>query len=159
MIRIVQASLVILMFTTVNEPASSKSLNADFWLFGEFTQNVPCRGDGSDPAELKARISPDQIEAEAGVCTFLDTRSEADRLKAHALCQFPAGPSWAISHLLRSPTAPLILSIGMAPIPQFSIAVQNRGCSRRIPIGHGSSVVRRHETTHRCATAGKPGKQ
>ena len=92
MIRIVQASLVILMFTTVNEPASGKSLNADFWLFGEFTQNVPCRGDGSDPAELKARISPDQIEAEAGVCTFLDTRSEADRLKAHALCQFPAGP-------------------------------------------------------------------
>jgi len=80
------------MFTTVNEPASSKSLNADFWLFGEFTQNVPCRGDGRDPAELKARISPDQIEAEAGVCTFLDTRSEADRLKAHALCQFPAGP-------------------------------------------------------------------
>ena len=92
MIRIVQASLVILMFTTVNEPASSKSLGSDFWLFGEFTQNVPCRGDGSDPAELKARISPDQIEAEAGVCTFLDTRSEADRLKAHALCQFPAGP-------------------------------------------------------------------
>jgi hypothetical protein len=92
MIRIVQASLVILMFTTVNEPASSKSLNADFWLFGEFTQNVPCRGDGSDPAELKARISPDQIEAKAGACKFLDTRSEADRLKAHALCQFPAGP-------------------------------------------------------------------
>ena len=92
MIRIVQASLVILMFTTVNEPASSKSLGSDFWLFGEFTQNVPCRGDGSDPAELKARISPDQIEAEAGVCTFLDTRSEADRLKAQTLCQFPAGP-------------------------------------------------------------------
>jgi hypothetical protein len=61
-------------------------------LFGEFTQNVPCRGDGSDPAELKARISPDQIEAKAGACKFLDTRSEADRLKAHALCQFPAGP-------------------------------------------------------------------
>ena len=92
MIRIVQASLVILMFTTVNEPASSKSLGSDFCLFGEFTQNVPCRGDGSDPAELKAWISPDQIEAKAGVCKFLDTRSEADRLKAQALCQFPAGP-------------------------------------------------------------------
>ena len=92
MIRIVQASLSILMFTTLNEPASSESLSSDFWLFGEFTQNVPCRGDGSDPAELKARISPDQIEAKAGVCKFLDTRSEADRLKAHALCQFPAGP-------------------------------------------------------------------
>ena len=90
MIRIVQASLSILMFTTVNEPASSKSLNADFWLLGEFTQNVPCRGDGSDPAELKARISPDQIEAKAGVCKFLDVRSGS--LKAHALCQFPAGP-------------------------------------------------------------------
>jgi hypothetical protein len=92
MIRIMQASLSILIFTTVNEPASSKSLGADFWLLGEFTQNVPCRGDGSDPAELQARISSDQIEAKAGVCKFLDTKSEADRLKAHALCQFPAGP-------------------------------------------------------------------
>jgi hypothetical protein len=92
MIRAVQASFFILMFTTVNEPASSKSLSSDFWLFGEFTQNVPCRGDGSDPAELKARISPDQIESKAGVCKFLDTQPEANRLKAHALCQFPAGP-------------------------------------------------------------------
>jgi hypothetical protein len=67
-------------------------LSSDHWLLGEFTQNAPCKGDASDPAELRARISTDQIESKAGVCKFLDTQPEANRLKAHALCQFPAGP-------------------------------------------------------------------
>ena len=73
-------------------PAASKLLSSDHWLLGEFTQNAPCKGDASDPAELRARISTDQIESKAGVCKFLDTQPEANRLKAHALCQFPAGP-------------------------------------------------------------------
>ena len=37
------------------------------WLLGNFTQNAPCKGDGSDPAELKVRIATDQIESESGV--------------------------------------------------------------------------------------------
>ena len=86
MIRIAQAIFVILILaTTTNAPAGSKSLNSDHWLLGEFTQNVPCKGDGSDPTELKARIFPDQIESKVGVCKFLDTQPESDRLKAHAL--------------------------------------------------------------------------
>jgi hypothetical protein len=40
----------------------------------------------------KARISTDQIESKIGVCKFLDAHPESDRLKAHALCQFPDGP-------------------------------------------------------------------
>jgi hypothetical protein len=31
------------------------------WLLGNFTQNAPCKGDGSDPAELKVRIAADQV--------------------------------------------------------------------------------------------------
>ncbi len=130
MICIVQASLSILMFTTVNEPANSKSLNADFWLFGEFTQNVPCRGDGSDPAELKARISPDQIEAKAGACKFLDIGQKRIASKPMRFVNFRPDRSSAISHLLRNPTAPLISLIVMARTPQFSIAVQNEKTSR-----------------------------
>lgn len=93
MIRIAQATSIILVpANTTNAPAASKFLSSDHWLLGEFTQNAPCRGDGSDPAELRARISNEQIESKAGVCEFLDTQPEPDRLKAHALCQFPAGP-------------------------------------------------------------------
>ena len=93
MIRIAQATSIILVLANTNDaPAASKLLSSDHWLLGEFTQNAPCKGDASDPAELRARISTDQIESKAGVCKFLDTQPEANRLKAHALCQFPAGP-------------------------------------------------------------------
>ena len=78
--------------TTTSAQAGSGSLSADSWLLGEFTQNVPCKGDGSDPVELKARISADQIESKAGVCKFLDARTDGNRLKAHVECHFPAGP-------------------------------------------------------------------
>jgi hypothetical protein len=93
MIRIGQAIFTILTAAiTMIAPVSGKSLNPDHWVVGEYTQNAPCKGDGSDPAELKARISSDQIESKARTCKFLDTQSEANRLKAHALCQFPLGP-------------------------------------------------------------------
>ena len=93
MIRITQAIFAILILANaLGAQAGSKSLSSDFWLLGEFTQNAPCKGDGSDPAELRARISTDQIESKAGVCEFLDTQPETNRLKVHALCQFPAGP-------------------------------------------------------------------
>jgi hypothetical protein len=92
MIRITQAILVILILTATDARTGSNSLSPDFWLLGEFTQNAPCKGDGTDPAELKARISTDHIDSKAGVCKFLDTQPESNRLKAHALCQFPDGP-------------------------------------------------------------------
>ena len=42
-----------------------------------------------------------------------------------ACVNFRTDRSSGISHLLGRPTAPLISSIGMAPIPQFSIAVRD----------------------------------
>ena len=84
MIRIAQAILVILILTVTDGEAGSNSLSPDFWLLGEFVRNAPCKGDGTDPAELKARISTDQMESKIGVCKFLDAHPESDRLKAHA---------------------------------------------------------------------------
>jgi hypothetical protein len=91
MIRIVRAVAILIVAITTNTPAGSKTLNCDHWLIGEFTQNVPCKGDGTDPTELKTRISTDQIESKAGVCRFLDTQSENNRLRAHALCHYLPG--------------------------------------------------------------------
>jgi hypothetical protein len=62
------------------------------WLLGNFTQNAPCKGDGSDPAELKVRIAADQIESKSGVCNFLTVTPDGNRLKANMECHFPAGP-------------------------------------------------------------------
>jgi hypothetical protein len=76
----------------VASDASAASLADDYWLLGTYTQNVPCKGDGSDPAEAKVQISAKEIDSKAGVCTFLDTKGDAKSIKLHVECQFPAGP-------------------------------------------------------------------
>jgi hypothetical protein len=74
-------------------PADSAGLSEkSSWLLGNFTQNAPCKGDGSDPAELKVRIAADQIESKSGVCNFLTVTPDGNRLKASMECHFPAGP-------------------------------------------------------------------
>jgi hypothetical protein len=74
-------------------PADSAGLSEkNSWLLGNFTQNAPCKGDGSDPAELKVRIAADQIESKSGVCNFLAVSPEGKQLKANMECHFPAGP-------------------------------------------------------------------
>ena len=57
-----------------------------------YRRRLPCKADGSDPAELKARIFLPIKSVESGFCKFLDAQPESNRLEAHALCQFPDGP-------------------------------------------------------------------
>ncbi len=72
--------------------ANAAPLSDDFWLLGNFTQNVPCKGDGTDPPELKVHVTPTEIDSKVGVCTFLDAKEDGKSVKAHVECQFPAGP-------------------------------------------------------------------
>jgi len=72
--------------------AGAASLADDYWLLGNYTQNVPCKGDGSDPAEAKVQISANEIDSKVGVCTFLDSKGDAKSVKLHVECKFPAGP-------------------------------------------------------------------
>jgi hypothetical protein len=75
--------------------ASAAAVNAaplsdDFWLLGNFAQDAPCKGDGTD--KLKVHVTPTEIDSKAGVCTFLDAKEDRTTLKAHVECQFAAGP-------------------------------------------------------------------
>ncbi len=72
--------------------ASAAPLSENFWLLGNFTQNVPCKGDGSDSAEVKVKVTASEIDSKVGACTFLDTKEDSKTLKAQVECQFPAGP-------------------------------------------------------------------
>ena len=72
--------------------AAAASAEDDFPLTGDYTQNVPCKGDGTDAREVKVKISPQQIDSKVAVCTFLDTKREGSRIDAHVQCQFPRGP-------------------------------------------------------------------
>jgi len=64
----------------------------DFPLVGNYTQNVACKGDGSDPATAKVMISAQEIVSNVGVCTILDTKRDGDSYAAHVECKFPSGP-------------------------------------------------------------------
>ena len=64
----------------------------DFWLGGNYTQNVPCKGDGTDRPEVKVHISTQEIESKIGVCTFLDAKIDSKSVVGHVECKFPAGP-------------------------------------------------------------------
>ena len=64
----------------------------DFPLAGNYTQNVACKGDGSDPAAVKVSISPQEIVSNVGVCTVLDIKKSADSYLAHVECKFAGGP-------------------------------------------------------------------
>jgi hypothetical protein len=46
-------------------------------LVGNYTQNVPCKGDGSDPVAVQVKISAKEIVSNVGVCTILDLKQAA----------------------------------------------------------------------------------
>jgi hypothetical protein len=73
--------------------ASSAAVAADdFPLAGNYTQNVACKGDGSDPATAKVMISAQEIVSNVGVCTILDTKRDGGSYAEHVECKFPSGP-------------------------------------------------------------------
>ena len=64
----------------------------DFPLTGNYTQNVACKGDGSDPATAKVSISSQEIVSNVGVCTILDKKKDCRSISAHVECKFAGGP-------------------------------------------------------------------
>ena len=64
----------------------------DFPLVGNYTQNVACKGDGSDQPSAKVTISPQEIVSNVGVCTILDRKTSGRSISAHVECKFAGGP-------------------------------------------------------------------
>lgn len=66
--------------------------DGDFPFTGNYTQNVACKGDGTDPVEAKVTISPQEIVSNVGVCAILDTKRDGDSMLLHVECKFASGP-------------------------------------------------------------------
>src|SRR3974377_1108133 len=90
MVRVVVALVGALLLVAAD--ARADSLPNDFWVSGNYTQKHPCKGDGTDPPDLKVKITPQQITFNNGVCTFIDAKPEGDHIDTHVECQFSAGP-------------------------------------------------------------------
>jgi hypothetical protein len=71
---------------------SAIAADDNFPLAGSYTQNVDCKGDGSDPVAVRVKISPQEIVSNVGVCTFIDTAREGDTISARVECKFASGP-------------------------------------------------------------------
>jgi hypothetical protein len=64
----------------------------DFPLAGNYTQNVACKGDGTDAAVAKVTITAQEIVSNVGVCTILDMKKDGDSTLVHVECKFAGGP-------------------------------------------------------------------
>ena len=64
----------------------------DFPLSGNYTQNVLCKGDGTDPVAVRVKISPQEIVSNVGTCTVLDTTRDGDTYAVRVECKFASGP-------------------------------------------------------------------
>lgn len=64
----------------------------NFPLTGNYTQNVACKGDGSDPVAVRVKISAQEIVSNVGTCTIIDTSRDGDTFTVRAECKFASGP-------------------------------------------------------------------
>ena len=89
------AAIAVLAATAVLPVRNGATAEGDFPLTGHYTQNVVCKGDGTDPVTAQVNISPQEIVSNVGVCTILDTKHDGDTTTVHVECKFPAGPLMA----------------------------------------------------------------
>lgn len=63
----------------------------EFPIAGTYTQEVPCRGDGSDLEDLRVKITPREITYSGGVCALSDETRTGNRVSVRATCRQPGG--------------------------------------------------------------------
>lgn len=92
MVKIVAAGVAVACVAVALTLAGAAFAGDGFPLSGTYMQNVPCKGDGTDPPALRVTLSPQEIVSNIGVCTVLASKQDGDAITAHVECKFPAGP-------------------------------------------------------------------
>lgn len=83
--------LVFAVLGTVNAGTIAAFGEDDFPIAGTYMQNENCKGDGSDPVELRVQITPKDINSSMGLCLILDRKREGETIKARIECNGAAG--------------------------------------------------------------------
>jgi hypothetical protein len=93
LVRPTVRSMVVASFALGGSAAPTTAFAGnDFPLVGNYTQNVACKGDGSDQTVARVTISPQEIVSNVGVCTILDRKQDGRSISAHVECKFAGGP-------------------------------------------------------------------
>ena len=61
----------------------------DFPIVGTYTENTPCKGDGSDVSLVKITVR--EIDSVFGICTILSRKREGATFAVHLECKGPNG--------------------------------------------------------------------
>ena len=82
--------LGIIALTTFTTATTSLGDDA-FPLVGTYTENQPCKSDGSDADITRVKITPTEIDSALGLCTILENKREGNTFAVHVECKGPGG--------------------------------------------------------------------
>jgi hypothetical protein len=86
--KIVASALIVL---TVLGASAAALAEDDFPITGTYMQNQQCKGDGSDRADLRVRITRKEIESNMSYCAILHIHRDGKSIAAHLECKVPGG--------------------------------------------------------------------
>jgi hypothetical protein len=70
---------------------NSALAEGDFPIEGVYTQNEPCRGDGSKQEFLRVKITSQDVSYAGGICSIDAREQDADKLSMKVTCKFKSG--------------------------------------------------------------------
>ena len=86
------AAKILLIVALATFTTASISLgDAAFPLVGTYTENQPCKTDGSDADVARVKITPTEIDSTLGLCTILEKKREGNTFAVHVECKGPGG--------------------------------------------------------------------
>jgi hypothetical protein len=86
--KIAARSLLVLTLLGTSAAALAED---DFPITGTYTQNQQCKGDGSDRADLRVKITRKEIESSMSNCDILHVKRDGKSIAAHIECKIPGG--------------------------------------------------------------------
>jgi len=85
LVRIATVVLALTMFAPCARAADETPIE------GQYLQNRRCKGDRSDPAQLKVTIAEHEITYSGGICAIDSRRNEGSRIVYAVTCKFRSG--------------------------------------------------------------------
>jgi hypothetical protein len=63
----------------------------EFPIEGVFTQNEPCKGDGTAQQFLRVQITPKNVSYSGGICSIDTKQQDGNKLSMQVTCKFTSG--------------------------------------------------------------------
>jgi hypothetical protein len=76
---------------TLSMARTSAAAEGDIPIEGTFTQNEPCKGDGSQQKFKVVKITPTDVSYSGGVCSIDDKQQDGNNLAMRVTCKFKSG--------------------------------------------------------------------